>query len=118
MSSNELVEELTFVEVICRDKNKFPQLIESKTYKSYAGCKESLDRIQEATYIDLTFRIRRDADRLDIFDSGIRKIYICDGRNLNVYAHDQNQDPDWWMIVRNSLDYVECDDEISIETLD
>ena len=37
---------------------------------------------------------------------------------INVYAHDQNQDPDWWMIVRNSLDYVECDDEISIETLD
>ena len=56
--------ELSFDELICKDKEIFPKKLYSKSYKSFVECKYNLDRIQEASYIDLTFRIRWDNDRL------------------------------------------------------
>lgn len=110
--------ELTFDEVICRDKNKFPKKISSRVYVNFGECKKQLDKIEAASYIDLTYRIRWDSDRIDLYPSGIREIYICDGASLTKYEHSERKDPDWWMIVRNSTEFVSCDDEISVETLD
>ena len=110
--------ELSFDQVICRDKEKFPKKVSSTVYSNFHECKANLDRIQDASYIDLTYRIRWDNDRLDLFRSSNREILICDGNLLTKYVHSERRDPDWWMIVRNSLEYVECTDEISIEALD
>ncbi len=37
---------------------------------------------------------------------------------MSVYEHNEKKDPDWWMIVRNSLEFIECENEISVETID
>ena len=68
-------EELSFDEVICKDKELFPKKLYSKNYKTFAECKYNLDRIQEASYIDLTFRIRWDNDRLDLYRTNSRQIF-------------------------------------------
>ena len=116
--STDGTKELSFDEVICRDKELFPKKLYSKNYKTFVECKSNLDRIQEASYIDLTFRIRWDNDRLDLYRTNSRQIFICDKEEMSVYEHNDKKDPDWWMIVRNSLDYVECANEISIEALE
>jgi hypothetical protein len=115
----ELDEELSFEEIVCRDRKKFPQIAFEKKLSSYFDCKKNLDRIQDSSYIDLTYRIRWDSDRLDLYLPGIREIYICDGSKLTKYEHDERKDPDWWMIARSSPEAVNClTDEILIETLD
>ena len=111
-------EEQTFDELICKDKELFPKKIYSKKYENFVVCKYNLDRIQEATYIDLTFRIRWDNDRLDLYRPNLRQIFICDQGQMSVYEHNKKKDPDWWMIVRNSLQFIECDNEISVERID
>ena len=111
-------EELSFDEVICKDKELFPKKLYSKNYKTFVECKYNLDRIQEASYIDLTFRIRWDNDRLDLYRTNSRQIFICDKEEMTVYEHDKKKDPDWWMIVRNSIEFIECDNEVSVETID
>ena len=111
-------EEMSFEEVICKNKEFFPKKIYSKKYSNYVDCKYNLDRIQEATYIDLTFRIRWDNDRLDLYRTGFREIFICDQEQMSLYEHSEKKDPDWWMIVRNSIDFVECENEIIVETID
>ena len=65
--STDGTEELSFDEVICKDKALFPKKLYSKNYKSFVECTYNLDRIQDASYIDLTFRIRWDNDRLDLY---------------------------------------------------
>ena len=114
----ENLDELSFDQVICRDKEKFPIKKSRVIYSSFSECKANLDRVQDASYIDLTYRIRWDHDRLDLYRSSNREILICDGNILTTYQHNEKKDPDWWMIVRNSLDYVECANEISIEALE
>ena len=111
-------EELSFDELICKDKELFPKKTHSKKYKSFVDCKYSLDRIQEASYVDLTFRIRWDNDRLDLYRPNLREIFICDQEEMSVYEHNEKKDPDWWMIVRNSLEFIECENEISVESID
>ena len=111
-------EELSFDEVICKDKELFPKKLYSKNYKTFAECKYNLDRIQEASYIDLTYRIRWDNDRLDLYRTNFREIFICDKEKMSVYEHNDKKDPDWWMIVRNSMETIECENEISVETID
>ena len=111
-------EELTFDELICKDKALFPKKIYSKKYENFVDCKYNLDRIQEASYVDLTFRIRWDDDRLDLYRPNLREIFICDQEQMSVYEHEEKKDPDWWMIVRNSLEFIECENEISVETID
>ena len=111
-------EELSFDEVICKDKELFPKKLYTKNYKTFVECKYNLDRIQEATYIDLTFRIRWDNDRLDLYRTNSREIFICDKEKMSVYEHNEKKDPDWWMIVRNSIDFIECENEISVGTID
>ena len=111
-------EELSFDEVICKDKELFPKKLYSKKYKTLVECKYSLDRIQEASYIDLTFRIRWDNDRLDLYRTNSREIFICDQEEMSVYEHNEKKDPDWWMIVRNSLEFIDCENEISVEIID
>ena len=112
------LEELSFDELICKDKELFPIKTYSKKYQNFLECKFNLDRIQEASYIDLTFRIRWDNDRLDLYRTNSRQIFICDKEVMNVYEHEGKKDPDWWMIVRNSLEFIECENEISIESID
>ena len=116
--SKESLDELSFDEVICRDKKKFPVEKSTVIYSSFSDCKANLDRVQDASYIDLTYRIRWDNDRLDLFRPNNREILICDGNILTTYEHTEKKDPDWWMIVRTSMDFIECPDEISIEALD
>ena len=111
-------EELSFDELICKDKELFPKKTYSKKYKSFVDCKYSLDRIQEASYVDLTFRIRWDNDRLDLYRPNLREIFICDQEKMNVYEHSSKKDPDWWMIVRNSIEFIECENEILVESID
>ena len=111
-------EELSFDEVICKDRELFPKKLYSKKYQTFVECKYSLDRIQEASYIDLTFRIRWDNDRLDLYRTNKREIFICDQEQMSVYEHNEKKDPDWWMIVRNSLEFIECDNEISVVPID
>ena len=111
-------EELSFDELICKDKELFPKKIYSKKYESFVDCKYNLDRIQEASYVDLTFRIRWDNDRLDLYRPKLREIFICDREKMSVYEHNSKRDPDWWMIVRNSLEFIECENEISVESID
>ena len=96
----------------------FPKKIYSKKYANFVDCKYNLDRIQEATYVDLTFRIRWDNDRLDLYRTNSREIFICDQENMSVYEHSEKKDPDWWMIVRNSIEFIECENEISVESID
>ena len=110
--------ELSFDEVICKDKELFPKKLYSKNYKTFVECKYNLDRIQEASYIDLTYRIRWDNDRLDLYRTNFREIFICDKEKMSVYEHNEKKDPDWWMIVRNSMEAIECENEISVETID
>ncbi len=110
--------DLSFDEMICKERGTFPQKIYSKKYKNFVDCKNNLDRIQESTYVDLTFRIRWDNDRLDLYRTNLREIFICDQERMNVYEHSQKKDPDWWMIVRNSLEFIECENEISVEIID
>ena len=117
-NSSDGTKELSFGEVICKDKELFPKKLYSKSYKTFVECKHNLDRIQEASYIDLTFRIRWDNDRLDLYRTNSREIFICDQEQMSVYEHNEKKDPDWWMIVRNSLDFIECEKEISVETID
>ena len=112
------IEELSFDELICNDIENFPKKLYSKSYKTFVECKYNLDRIQEASYIDLTFRIRWDNDRLDLYRTNLREIFICDLEQMTVYEHNEKKDPDWWMIVRNSLDFIECENEISVEIID
>ena len=112
------LEELSFDELICKDKELFPKKIYGKKYANFVDCKHNLDRIQEATYIDLTFRIRWDNDRLDLYRANSREIFICDQENMSVYEHSEKKDPDWWMIVRNSIEFIECENEISVESID
>ena len=112
------IEELSFDELICRDKEFFPKKIYSKKYESYVDCKYNLDRIQEASYVDLTFRIRWDNDRLDLYRPKLREIFICDQEKMSVYEHNNKKDPDWWMIVRNSIEFIECENEILVESID
>ena len=96
-----------------------PRLEEfEEKFSNFHECKANLDRIQDASYIDLTYRIRWDSDRLDLFRSTNREILICDGNLLTTYVHNKRRDPDWWMIVRNSLGYIDCADEILIEEID
>ena len=116
--STDGTEELSFDEVICKDKEFFPKKLYSKNYKSFVECKSNLDRIQEASYIDLTFRIRWDNDRLDLYRNNSRRIFICDKKKMSVYEHNEKKDPDWWMIVRNSIEFIECENEISVETIE
>ena len=111
-------EELSFDEVICKDKELFPKKLYSKNYKTFAECKYNLDRIQEASYIDLTYRIRWDNDRLDLYRTNFREIFICDKQKMSVYEHNEKKDPDWWMIIRNSMEAIECENEISVESID
>ena len=111
-------EDLTFDEMICKDKELFPKIIHSKKYANFVDCKYNLDRIQEATYVDLTFRIRWDNDRLDLYRTNSREIFICDQEKMSIYEHTEKKDPDWWMIVRNSLEFIECENEISVESID
>ena len=116
---DELEEELSFEEIICREKETFPKIVFEKRLSTYFACKSDLDRIQEASYIDLTYRIRWDSDRLDLYLPGFREIYICDGSKLTKYEHNDRTDPDWWMIARTSLEAVSCvTDEIFTEPLD
>ena len=112
------IEELSFDELICRDKEFFPKKIYSKKYESYVDCKYNLARIQEASYVDLTFRIRWDNDRLDLYRPKLREIFICDQEKMSVYEHNNKKDPDWWMIVRNSIEFIECENEILVESID
>ena len=112
------IEEMSFDELICRDKEFFPKKIYSKKYESYVDCKYNLDRIQEASYVDLTFRIRWDNDRLDLYRPNLREIFICDQEEMSVYEHEEKKDPDWWMIVRNSLEFINCENEIFVESID
>ena len=115
----ELDEELAYDEIICRDLETFPKKISETVFASYYVCKKDLDRIEDASYIDLTYRIRRDADRLDLYLAGGREIYICDGPKLSRYEHNERTDPDWWMISRTSLSKLSCPSEnISVEALD
>ena len=116
--SLESLDEFSFDEVICRDKEKFPVERSKVMHSSFSECKANLDRVQDASYIDLTYRIRWDHDRLDLYRPNNREILICDGNILTTYEHSEKKDPDWWMIVRTSLDFVECPDEIFIEALD
>ena len=116
--AQEGAEELSFDEVICKDKELFPKKLYSKKYTTFVECKYNLDRIQEASYIDLTFRIRWDNDRLDLYRTNSREIFICDKELMTVYEHNEKKDPDWWMIVRNSLEFIECENEISVQTID
>ena len=111
-------EEMSFEEVICKDKELFPKKIYSKKYENFTACKYNLDRIQEATYVDLTFRIRWDNDGLDVYRTNKREIFICDQEQMSVYEHNEKKDPDWWMIVRNSLEFIECENEISVVNID
>ena len=111
-------EDLSFDEVICQDKELFPKKVYEKKYENYIDCKYNLDRIQEATYVDLTYRIRWDNDRLDLYRTNSREIFICDQENMSVYEHSEKKDPDWWMIVRNSIEFIECENEISVESID
>ena len=78
-------EELSFDEMVCKDKELFPKKIYSKKYANFVDCKYNLDRIQESTYIDLTFRIRWDSDRLDLYRTNSREIFICDQKEMTVY---------------------------------
>ena len=110
-------QDLSFDEVICKDRENFPKKIYSKKYVNFVECKHNLDRIQEASYIDLTFRIRWDPDRLDLYRTNSRQIFICDQENMSVYEHTEKNDPDWWMIVRNSIEFIECGNEISVESI-
>ena len=112
------LEELSFDELICKDKELFPKKIYTKKYTNFVDCKYNLDRIQEATYVDLTFRIRWDNDRLDLYRTNSREIFICDQENMSVYEHSEKKDPDWWMIVRNSIEFIECENDISVESID
>tara|TARA_B100000575_G_C23086786_1_gene626382 strand:+ start:1009 stop:1485 length:477 start_codon:yes stop_codon:yes gene_type:complete len=112
------LEELSFDELICKDKELFPKKIYSRKYKNFVDCKYNLDRIQAASYVDLTFRIRWDNDRLDLYRPNLREIFICDREQLTVYEHNKKKDPDWWMIVRNSIEFIECENEISVESID
>ena len=116
--STDGTEELSFDEVICKDKENFPKKLYSKNYKTFVECKYELDRIQEASYIDLTSRIRWDNDRLDLYRTNSRQIFICDKKQMSVYEHNEKKDPDWWMIVRNSIEFIECENEIFVETID
>ena len=116
--TEEGLEELSFDELICKDKELFPKKIYAKRYANFVDCKYNLDRIQEATYVDLTFRIRWDNDRLDLYRTNSREIFICDQENMSVYEHSEKKDPDWWMIVRNSIEFIECENEISVESID
>ncbi len=111
-------EELSFEELICKDKELFPKKIYSKKYESFIDCKYNLDRIQEASYVDLTFRIRWDNDRLDIYRPNLREIFICDQEQMSVYEHGEKKDPDWWMIARNSIEFIDCENEILVESID
>jgi hypothetical protein len=111
-------EELSFDEMICKDKELFPKKIYSKKYANFVDCKYNLDRIQKATYVDLTFRIRWDNDRLDLYRTNSREIFICDREEMSVYEHSEKKDPDWWMIVRNSIEFIECENEILVESID
>ena len=111
-------EDLTFDEMICKDKELFPKIIYSQKYANFVDCKYNLDRIQEATYVDLTFRIRWDNDRLDLYRTNSREIFICDQEKMSIYEHTEKKDPDWWMIVRNSLEFIDCENEISVESID
>jgi hypothetical protein len=110
--------ELSFDDMICKDKELFPKKTYSKKYANFIDCKYNLDRIQEASYVDLTFRIRWDNDRLDLYRPNSREIFICDQDKMSVYEHSEKKDPDWWMIVRNSIEFVECENEISVESID
>ena len=112
------LEELSFDELICKDKELFPKKTYSRKYENFVDCKYNLDRIQEASYVDLTFRIRWDNDRLDLYRPNLREIFICDQEEMSVYEHEEKKDPDWWMIVRNSLEFIECENEISVESID
>ena len=112
------LEELSFDELICKDKEMFPKKTYSKKYENFVDCKYNLDRIQEASYVDLTLRIRWDNDRLDLYRPNLREIFICDQEEMSVYEHTEKKDPDWWMIVRNSLEFIECENEISVESID
>ena len=112
------IEELSFDELICKDKELFPKKTYSRKYENFVDCKYNLDRIQEASYVDLTFRIRWDNDRLDLYRPNLREIFICDQEEMSVYEHEEKKDPDWWMIVRNSLEFIECENEISVESID
>ena len=116
--TEDVIEELSFDEMICKDKELFPKKTYSKKYENYVDCKYNLDRIQEATYVDLTFRIRWDSDRLDLYRSNFREIFICDQEEMSVYEHNKKKDPDWWMIVRNSIEFIECESEILVENID
>ena len=116
--STDGTEEFSFDEVICKDKELLPKKLYSKKYKSFVECNYNLDRIQDASYIDLTFRIRWDNDRLDLYRKNSRQIFICDKEEMSVYEHSEKKDPDWWMIVRNSIEFIECENEISVETID
>ena len=116
---DELDEELSFGEIVCRDRKKFPKIAFETKLSSYFECKKDLDRVQDSSYIDLTYRIRWDSDRLDLYLPGIREIYICDGSKLTKYEHDEKKDPVWWMIARSSPEAISCvTDEILIEKLD
>ena len=55
--SKESLDELSFDEVICRDKKKFPIEKSTVIYSSFSDCKANLDGVQDASYIDLTYRI-------------------------------------------------------------
>ena len=112
------IEELSFDELICKDKELFPKKTYSRKYENFVDCKYNLDRIQEASYVDLTFRIRWDNDRLDLYRPNLREIFICDQEEMSVYEHAEKKDPDWWMIVRNSFEFIECENEISVEGID
>ena len=89
--STDGTEELSFDEVICKDKELFPKKLYSKNYKTFVECKYNLDRIQEASYIDLTFRIRWDNDRLDLYRTNSREIFICDQEQMSVYEHNEKK---------------------------
>jgi|TARA_B100001093_G_C26538829_1_gene889247 hypothetical protein len=112
------IEEMSLDELICKNKELFPKKTYDKKYANFIDCKYNLDRIQEATYVDLTFRIRWDNDRLDLYRTNSREIFICDQEKMSIYEHSQKKDPDWWMIVRTSLEFIECENEISVEIID
>ena len=115
----ETEDEISFEEIICKNRETFPKMIYKNFFTSYSACKIDLDRIQEASYLDLTYRIRWDEDRLDLYLPGIREIYICDGATITKYQHDKRNDPDWWMIIRNSPEAVTCSsDEIFVEPIE
>ena len=117
--TEESTEELSFEEIICTNREFFPKMIYESFFSSHADCKIDLDRIQEASYVDLTYRIRWDEDRLDLYLPGAREIFICDGAKITKYEHDKRKDPDWWMIIRNSPEAVSClSDEIFVETIE